>query len=99
MFSDPTTGPNTCLGAIAEPPFYAVALYPGDVGCAGGLLTDEHARVLREDRTPIEGLYACGTTAASALGRQYVGAGISLGQALAFGYIAGEHVAISQPPG
>lgn len=98
MFSDPTAGPNTCLGTIAEPPFYAVALYPGDVGCAGGLLTDEHARVLREDHTPIEGLYACGTTAASALGRQYVGAGISLGQALAFGYIAAEHVAISQPP-
>ena len=36
------------------------AMYPGDVGTAGGIVTDEHARVLREDGSVIEGLYATG---------------------------------------
>src|SRR3546814_7875421 len=40
---DPTVRPNPNLGAIEQPPFYAVRLYPGDVGTCGGLLTDEYA--------------------------------------------------------
>ena len=57
---DPTVTPNPNLGAIERGPFYAVAMYPGDVGTAGGLVTDEHARVLRADGSVIEGLYATG---------------------------------------
>jgi 3-oxosteroid 1-dehydrogenase len=85
--------PNPCLGALRKPPFYAIALYPGDAGTCGGLLTDEHARVLREDGTPIEGLYAAGATSASVMGRVYPGGGSSLGPALVFGFVAADHVA------
>ena len=47
FLGDPSTSPNPNLGTIEKPPFYAVRLYPGDVGTAGGLVTDERARVLR----------------------------------------------------
>ena len=52
---DPTVKPNPNLGAIEQPPFYAVRMYPGDVGTAGGIVTDEHARVLRDDGSVIAG--------------------------------------------
>lgn len=84
-------GPNQSLGSIEEGPFYAMQLYPGDVSTFGGLLTDVHARVLREDGSVIEGLYASGTSTASALGGVEVGAGGSIGPALTFGYIAARH--------
>lgn len=84
---------NPNLGSIEKPPFYAVAIYPGDLGTKGGLLTDEHARVLRQDLSPIEGLYAIGNTSASIMGRTYPGYGSTLGPAMAFGYIASNHIA------
>ncbi|MFA5525059.1 MAG: FAD-binding protein, partial [Tissierellales bacterium] len=88
---DPTVKPNPNLGAIEKPPFYAVAIYPGDVSTWGGLVADEHARVLNEKGEVIEGLYATGTTTASVCGRTYPGAGASIGPALVFGYIAARH--------
>lgn len=92
-YGDPTyKGLNPCLGPIEKPPFYAAKMFPTDVGSAGGLLTDEHARVVGTDGTPIEGLYACGTAAASCMGDKYPGGGISLGQSSAFGYIAAEQL-------
>lgn len=90
---DPTVKPNPNLGAIEKPPFYAVRMYPGDVGTAGGLVTDEHARVLREDGSVIPGLYATGNCTASVVGRSYPGAGASIGAAFTFGYIAAHHAA------
>ena len=88
---DPTVKPNPNLGAIEQPPFYAVRMYPGDVGTAGGVVTDEHARVLREDGSVIEGLYATGNCTASVVGRCYPGAGASIGASFTFGYIAAHH--------
>ena len=41
----------------------------------------------------IEGLYAAGNDMASIMGGNYPGAGITLGPALTFGYIAGRHIA------
>ena len=41
-----SSGPNPNLGALSEAPFFAVRLYPGDIGSATGLATDTHARVL-----------------------------------------------------
>ncbi|MDT4826679.1 FAD binding domain protein [compost metagenome] len=64
----------------------------GDIGTKGGLLTDVQARVLREDRTPIAGLYAIGNTAASMMGRTYPGAGSTIGPAMVFGFRAAEHI-------
>jgi 3-oxosteroid 1-dehydrogenase len=90
---DPTVKPNPNLGAIAKAPFYAVQLWPGDVGTCGGLMTDEFARVLRKDRSVIEGLYATGNSTASVVGRSYPGAGASIGASATFAFIAARHAA------
>ena len=65
----------------------------GDIGTKGGLVTDEFARVLREDAKPIPGLYAIGNTSASVMGTSYPGAGATIGPAMTFGFIAADHVA------
>lgn len=90
---DPTVKPNPNLGAIKEGPFYAVAMYPGDVGTAGGVVTDEYARVRRNDGSLISGLYAVGNCTASPFGRCYPGAGASIAPAFTFGFIAAHHSA------
>lgn len=88
LFGDPAVGPNPSLGPVQKPPFYAVQLWPGDLGTKGGLLTDEAARVLKEDGSVIQGLYAAGNTTASVMGRSYLGAGSTLGPAMTFAFIA-----------
>ncbi|MFI6338930.1 FAD-binding protein [Streptomyces sp. NPDC050535] len=80
--------PNPLLLPIDTPPFYAATIVPSDIGTKGGLRIDEHARVLRPDGRPIEGLYATGNTAAPMSGRVYPGAGTPIGSSLAFGYLA-----------
>ena len=90
-YGDPTVSPNPCLGPIETPPFYAVAMIPGDLGTKGGLVTDEHARVLRDDGSPIAGLYAIGNASASVMGDTYPGPGSTLGPAMTFGYVAAMH--------
>jgi 3-oxosteroid 1-dehydrogenase len=56
--------PSATLGTIEQAPFYAVPVVPGDVGTYGGAVTDANARVLREDGSPIPGLYATGVSTA-----------------------------------
>lgn len=90
-YSDPNCKPNPNLGAIEKGPFRALKIVPGDLGTKGGLVTDEHARVLTEDGKVIEGLYASGNTTASVMGDTYPGAGSTIGPATTFGYIAGLH--------
>jgi 3-oxosteroid 1-dehydrogenase len=92
---DPSVTPNPNLGAIESAPFYAVAMYPGDVGTAGGLVTDEFARVCRADGAVIAGLYATGNSTASVFGRCYPGAGASIAASFIFGYIAAAHASSS----
>jgi len=82
---------NASLGSISEGPFYAVEVVPGDVGTYGGVVTDTHARVLRDDGSVIEGLYATGISTASVFGRAYAGAGASVGPSFVWGYIAARH--------
>lgn len=91
IWGDPTVGPNPVLGAISKGPFYAAEVVPGDVGTAGGVVIDEHARVLDKAGAPIEGLYAAGNCTASVFGRCYPGAGASIASSFAFGYIASQH--------
>lgn len=81
------------LGTIEQGPFYAAQIYPGDVGTYGGVVTDADARVLREDGSVIEGLYATGTTTASVMGVAYPGAGSSIGPSFTWGYVAAKHAA------
>ncbi|MCM2459379.1 FAD-binding protein [Pseudomonas sp. CG7] len=90
---DPTVTPNPNLGSIEAGPFYAVRMYPGDVGTAGGLVTDEFARVLRDDGSTIQGLYATGNSTAGVTGRCYPGAGTSIAASFTFAYIAAQHSA------
>ena len=88
MYGDPSVTPNPSLKPIEKGPFYAMPIYPGDIGTNGGLRTDERARVVDERGTPIAGLYAIGNNAASAMGESYPGAGVTIGPALTFGYLA-----------
>ena len=87
-YGDPRCRPNPNLAPLAQAPFYAVKIMPGDLGTKGGLRTDARARVLRPDGTPIAGLYAAGNASASVMGHSYAGAGATIGPAMTFGYIA-----------
>jgi hypothetical protein len=86
-------GANPNLGRIATAPFYAVRLYPSDIGTSAGLVTDEVARVLDAGNQPIAGLYACGNDMQSIMGGTYPGPGITLGPAIAFAYLAASDAA------
>lgn len=90
---DPDHKPNPCVAPVKKGPFYAVRLYVGDLGTFAGMKTNEYSQVLNEDGTPIGGLYAAGNDAASIMGGNYPGGGITLGPALTFGYIAARHMA------
>jgi 3-oxosteroid 1-dehydrogenase len=90
-YADDAVKPNPCLAVIDKPPYYAIKSYPGDLGTKGGLDTDEHARVLKTDGTPIEGLYATGNCASDVMVNTYAGAGGTIGPAMVFGYIAANH--------
>ena len=92
-FGDPRVKPNPNLGKIEKPPFYAMELYPGDVGTSGGIVTDEYARVLRGDGSVVPGLYATGNSTASVMGRCYPAAGASIGASFVFAWIAAHHAA------
>lgn len=81
------------IGTIAQGPFYAVPVVPGDVSTYGGAVTDAHARVIDGAGNPVPGLYATGTSTASVMGNVYAGAGSSIGPSLTFGYIAARHAA------
>jgi 3-oxosteroid 1-dehydrogenase len=83
--------PSPAMAPIEKAPFYAYQFYPGDVGTFGGVITDVHARVLRDDGTVIPGLYATGTSTAGDMGRAYPGAGASIGPSFVWGYVAAKH--------
>ena len=91
-YGDPRLA-NPNLAPLARPPFYAVKIVPGDLGTKGGLRTDERARVLSEDGTVIEGLFAAGNASEAVMGRSYAGAGATIGPAMTFGYIAARTMA------
>ncbi|KAJ4372061.1 hypothetical protein N0V83_003834 [Neocucurbitaria cava] len=95
FFGDPGVKPNPNLGTISKPPFYGAKMLPGDLGTKGGVLTDEYARALREDGSVVDGLYAVGNSSASVMGREYIGAGSTLGPAMTFAYVAADSIAQS----
>lgn len=92
-YGDLTVTPNPNLRALEGGPFYAVKMVLSDLGTCGGLRADERARVLREDGTSIDGLYAIGNTAANAFGATYPGAGATIAQGLVYGYLAAQDAA------
>jgi len=92
-YGDPRVKPNPNLGTLEKGPFTAAKLVLGDLGTKGGLITDEHARVLDEQGEVIAGLYAAGNTTASVMGRTYPGPGSTIGPAAVFGFLAAQHAA------
>ena len=90
-YSDPKITPNPNLAPMVEPPFYAIPVYPGDLGTKGGLKFDENARVIDEAGHVIAGLYVTGNCAGSVMGNSYPGAGSTIGPSMTFGYVAAMH--------
>ena len=84
-------GRNPNLGALEQAPYYAIRLYPGDIGASTGFATDEHARVLSDHQQPIPGLYAVGNDMHSIMGGTYPAPGITIGPGLVFARIAARH--------
>ncbi|WP_326947599.1 3-oxosteroid 1-dehydrogenase [Amycolatopsis sp. NBC_01307] len=92
-YGDPRNKPNPSLGPLDKAPYYAVKIVPGDLGTKGGLRTDEHAQVLREDGSVVPGLFAAGNVSAAVMGRTYAGPGATIGPAMVFGYLAATRLA------
>lgn len=90
---DPSHKPNACLAPLETAPFYAVRLYPGDMGAATGFVTDENSGIVHRDGTRIGGLYACGNDMHSVMGGNYPGPGITIGPAIVFAYAAARDIA------
>jgi len=83
---------NPNLGPIVQPPFFGLELLPVN-GNAVGLVTNANGQVIHLRGEPIPGLYACGEVAAGlhyGVGYQ---AGLSLGGAMTFGWLAAKHAA------
>ena len=96
---DSLVQPNPCMAPIRKGPFYAIRVVVGEIGTFAGLATDASCQVLTKDRQPVKGLYAVGNDAASIMGGNYPGAGITLGPALTFGYVVGRTLAQQAPLG
>jgi hypothetical protein len=86
-------GAAATIGALDEPPFYAVAVSSGCLGTKGGPRTDLDGRVLDTRGAVIPGLFAAGNVAAAPTGRAYGGAGGTLGPIFVFARRAGRAAA------
>jgi 3-oxosteroid 1-dehydrogenase len=84
--------PNPSLAPVSDGPFYAAPVVLGDLGTKGGLVIDEHARVMRPDGSAIVGLYAAGNTAASVMGHTYPGPGSCITPGMAFARLAADQM-------
>jgi len=88
-------GRNPNLGELSQGPYYAVKLYPGDIGAAQGLQTNAHAQVLNAQGQAIAGLYAVGNDMSAIMGGVYPAPGITIGPGLVFAYAAALHALAS----
>lgn len=93
---DPEHQPNPCLAPLGAGPYYAVKVYAGDIGTACGIAANGNAQALDAAGQPIPGLYVAGNDMHSVMGGAYPAPGITLGPALTFGWVAGQHLARGQ---
>lgn len=91
FYGDDEVKPNPCLAPI-EGPFYAVEIYPGELGTKGGLKADERARVLDQSGQVIDGLYVTGNCSGALMGPTYAGAGSTIGPSMTFGWLAANDI-------
>lgn len=84
--------------SVLAPPFYGVKVTGALFHTQGGLLVDEHARVLRADGRPLPNLFAAGGAACGVSGPECAGylSGNGLLAAVGLGSIAGRSVAARQ---
>jgi len=79
---------------LTEAPYYAVMVKPTTIGSMGGLVIDTDARVLKEDGSPIPGLYATGEVANGGFYYvEYPASGSSLSLGMTYGLEAGRNAA------
>lgn len=92
FYGDPHHKPNTNLATCTQAPFYALALYPGNVGTMVGIETNENASALDSQGKVVKGLYAVGCDQNSIVRGTYPAGGCSIGPGMTFGYRAGMHI-------
>lgn len=79
------------LARIDQPPFYAIQFFPMTRKSMGGVMVDRQMRVVREDGSPIPGLYASGELTGFAGVNGSAGLeGTFLGPAILTGRVAGQ---------
>ena len=78
--------PHPNLGAIEQPPFYALPIHVAAAGTKGGPRTNARGEV-------IPGLYAAGNVMAGVSGPGYYGGGGTIGLGMTWGYICGINAA------
>jgi hypothetical protein len=94
---DPDFGrPVGTLVPLAEPPYYAVQLWPGGPNTQGGPRRDADARIVSVRGEPIPHLYSAGEFG-SVYGMLYPSGGGNIAECLAFGRIAGRNAAAESP--
>jgi fumarate reductase flavoprotein subunit len=81
--------------SMVQPPFHAVPIIAGLTYTMGGVVINEHCKVLDVSRKPLPGLYACGTTVGGVEGGPSSGYVGGLAQAFILGLVSAE--AASQP--
>ena len=85
--------PHPNLGAIEQPPFFALPVSAHSAGTKGGPRTNARGQVLSVRGEIIPGLYAAGNTMAGVSGPGYYGGGGTIGLAMTWGYLCGIHAA------
>lgn len=93
--SDAFEKPESMLVAVENGPYYAFKVYPRTMGTFGGVKTDDKFRVLKEDGTIINNLYAGGESSNKIYYDKVYMTGSSVQIALTSGRVAGEDAAKS----
>lgn len=89
--------PNACMAPLVQAPYYAVKVVVGSLGTFAGLRVNPQGQVLAATDHAIQGLYAGGNDMSSVMQGHYPSGGITLGPAMAFGYLSAHHIAGVDP--
>ena len=90
--SDPDFGRTSFAAPLDQSPYYAIKVTAGIHHTMGGLKIDSKARVLKEDGSPIPGLFAAGEITGGVHGGNRLG-GNAVADFVIFGRIAGQSAA------
>jgi fumarate reductase flavoprotein subunit len=91
--NDSFAKPKEMIISVETGPYYAAKFYPKTMGTFGGVKTDENYRVIHEDGSIINNLYAGGECSNKILYNQVYMSGSAVQLALTSGRISGEHAA------